>query len=57
VRLNGKRIDNSKQYMLSKGDTIVLRTPGGGGYGPARTRDKEHAERDRALGYVPPRRP
>ena len=29
VRLNGKRIDNRKQYMLKKGDTVVLTTPGG----------------------------
>src|SRR5712692_1280413 len=52
VRLNGKRIDNRKQYMLKQGDTIVLRTPGGGGYGSPRARDKKLADRDRALGYV-----
>ena len=52
VRLNGKRIDNRKQYMLRKGDTIVLRTPGGGGYGALRARDKAAIARDRALGYV-----
>ena len=52
VRLNGKRIDNRKQYLLRPGDEIVLRTPGGG-YGPARARDKKLAERDRALGDVP----
>jgi N-methylhydantoinase B len=38
--------------MLKLGDTIVLRTPGGGGYGPPRERDKALAKRDRALGYV-----
>ena len=52
VRINGKRIDNRKQYMLRKGDTIVLRTPGGGGYGPARARGKAAIARDRVLGYV-----
>ena len=52
VRLNGKRIDNRKQYWLTKGDEIVLRTPGGGGYGPPRARDRRLAARDRALGYV-----
>jgi N-methylhydantoinase B/oxoprolinase/acetone carboxylase alpha subunit len=50
VRLNGKRIDNRKQYLLKPGDEIVLRTPGG--YGPPRARDKTLAKRDRALGYV-----
>jgi N-methylhydantoinase B len=52
VRLNGKRIDNRKQHMLKQGDTLVLRTPGGGGYGPPRERDRALAKRDRALGYV-----
>ena len=52
VRLNGKRIDNRKQYMLRTGDTVVLKTPGGGGYGPARRRDKTLAARDRTLGYA-----
>jgi N-methylhydantoinase B len=56
VRLNGKRIDNRKQYMLRKGDTVVLRTPGGGGYGPPRRRDPALARRDRTLGYVPSRK-
>ena len=50
VRLNGKRIDNRKQYLLEPGDEIVLRTPGG--YGPPRARDKTLAKRDRVLGYV-----
>jgi N-methylhydantoinase B len=57
VRLNGKRIDNRKQYMLRKGDTVLLRTPGGGGYGPTRQRDKALARRDRTLGYLPSRKP
>src|SRR5262245_10433833 len=52
VRLNGKRIDNRKQYMLKPGDTIVLRTPGGGGYGEPRRRARALRQRDRALGYV-----
>ena len=53
VRLNGKRIDNRKQYLLAPGDTIVLRTPGGGGYGPPGKRDRARRRRDRALGYAP----
>jgi len=52
VGLNGKRVDNRKQYLLKPGDEIVLRTPGGGGYGPPRARDRKLAARDRALGYV-----
>jgi N-methylhydantoinase B len=54
VRLNGKRIDNRKQHMLRRGDTIVLKTPGGGGYGPPRARAKAALARDRALGFTSP---
>jgi N-methylhydantoinase B len=52
VRLNGKSIDHRRQYILKLGDTVLVRTPGGGGYGPARERDPRLARRDRALGYV-----
>jgi N-methylhydantoinase B len=52
VRINGKRVDNRKQYVLERGDRVLVSTPGGGGYGPARARDGAQAERDRALGYV-----
>jgi N-methylhydantoinase B/oxoprolinase/acetone carboxylase alpha subunit len=31
---------------------VLVSTPGGGGYGPARARPRAVAERDRALGYV-----
>ncbi len=51
VRVNGKRVDNRKQHVLERGDTMLLRTPGGGGYGVARTRDRGLIDRDRALGY------
>jgi N-methylhydantoinase B len=53
VRINGASIDHRKQYVLVKGDRVLLRTPGGGGYGPARARDAALAARDRRLGYVP----
>jgi catechol 2,3-dioxygenase-like lactoylglutathione lyase family enzyme len=49
---HGKRIDNRKQYMLEPGDTIELRTPRGGGYGPPRERERALKQRDRALGYA-----
>jgi N-methylhydantoinase B len=31
---------------------VLVRTPGGGGYGPPRARDPKLVRRDRALGYV-----
>ena len=51
VQINGKSIDHRKQYVLKKGDRVLVRTPGGGGYGPARARDRALTERDRKLGY------
>jgi len=60
VRLNGRRIDHRVQHVLQRGDRLLVSTPGGGGYGPAKRRPRALTERDRALGYVPargPRRP
>ena len=56
VRLNGRRVDNRKQYVLERGDRVLVSTPGGGGYGPARARDRALVIRDRALGYAAHRR-
>ena len=52
VRINGKRIDHRKQHVANRGDRILVRTPGGGGYGPPAERDPSRVTRDRALGYV-----
>jgi N-methylhydantoinase B len=51
VQINGVSIDNRKQHVLKRGDVVLVRTPGGGGYGPAAQRDPAMIERDRALGY------
>ena len=51
VRINGRRIDNRKQHVLQRGDRVLVRTPGGGGYGPRARRDKKAIMRDRALDY------
>jgi N-methylhydantoinase B len=52
VRINGRRVNNRIQHVLERGDRVLVSTPGGGGYGPPRARDRARAERDRALGYV-----
>jgi N-methylhydantoinase B len=52
VQINGRSIDHRRQHVLHRGDVVLVRTPGGGGYGPASERDWELRERDRALGYV-----
>jgi len=54
VQINGVSIDNRRQHVLKRGDVVLVRTPGGGGYGPAARRDPVATERDRALGYVTP---
>jgi len=56
VRLNGRRIDHRKQHVLEQGDRVLVRTPGGGGYGRAARRPPALAARDRARGYVRGRR-
>jgi N-methylhydantoinase B len=53
VHLNGKPLaDSRKQVILAQGDTLLLRTPGGGGYGDPARRAPEAIERDTILGYL-----
>ena len=33
LRVNGERVDPKRQYLLRRGDTVLLATPGGGGHG------------------------
>jgi N-methylhydantoinase B len=42
----------SKAYPLEPGDSIVVETGGGGGYGPPTERPRELIERDLRRGYV-----
>ena len=52
VRINGRSVENGGQHLIGRGDRILVRTPGGGGYGPAAGRDPALTGRDRALGYT-----
>ena len=52
VRINGERTDPKRQYVLKAGDTVVLRTPGGGGHGDPARRDPAARRHDRKFGYV-----
>jgi N-methylhydantoinase B len=56
VRVNGRRVDHRRQHVLERGDRMLVRTPGGGGYGDPRARDPKLAQRDRVLGYTRGRR-
>jgi N-methylhydantoinase B len=42
----------SKAYPLEPGDSIVVETGGGGGYGPPHERSRDLLERDLRRGYV-----
>jgi N-methylhydantoinase B len=55
------RADGSEERLPSKitveiyhGDTLIIRTPGGGGYGDPRERDSEKLRKDVANGLVSP---
>jgi len=50
--INGKKTDPKKQYVVNKGDTVSLGTPGGGGHGDPRQRDPAALAADIDSGYV-----
>lgn len=53
IRINGDLVDRSRcEIVLQPGDTAVFRTPGGGGFGPARARDRQAVEADLAKGFI-----
>ena len=52
LRINGQKTDPKKQYVVNKGDTISLGTPGGGGHGDPRQRPDAALSADVAAGYV-----
>ena len=52
LQINGERVDPKRQHTLRTGDKILLRTPGGGGYGKPEERDAALAEQDKARGLV-----
>ena len=52
VVINGAVTDPKKQYVLRRGDTVTLRTPGGGGHGAPALRDPAALAADQAAGYV-----
>ncbi len=52
VRVNDFPIDHRRQHILSRGDRVLLRTPGGGGYGDPKERPETLRQYDLAMGYV-----
>ena len=52
VEINGVPADTRRPHHLPQGATVLIRTPGGGGLGPAAARDPALAAQDRAQGYT-----
>jgi N-methylhydantoinase B len=52
VWLNGARIDRFPPLEFRPGDVCVIRVPGGGGYGPPASRDRDALRRDVEQGLV-----
>ena len=54
VRADGRveRLPSKAQVLLRRGNMLVIRTPGGGGYGDPAERDPEAVARDVADGLV-----
>lgn len=51
VRVNGQDVHPKLQRVLNKGDVLVLRTPGGGGYGNTSRRDISRLQYDLENGF------
>ena len=52
VLIDGKPIDHRRNVVLRNGQTITLRTPGGGGFGPPAEREPEANRADGEAGYT-----
>lgn len=52
VLIDGKPVDPKTTHLVEVGGRIEVRTPGGGGFGPAAERDPEAIAFDRAEGYI-----
>jgi N-methylhydantoinase B len=52
LEINGERVHAKRQHVLNKGDTVLLVTPGGGGHGDARERERSRVDEDLKQGYI-----
>ena len=52
VQINGVSVDNRQDYILRREDRVLLRLPGGGGYGDRSRRPAAQRNKDRAMGYT-----
>ncbi|ANN76340.1 hydantoinase B/oxoprolinase family protein [Bordetella flabilis] len=52
VLINGNAVNSRLPHVLMPGDEVILRTPGGGGYGLAERRSRQSIAHDAAQGYA-----
>ena len=52
VLIDGQAVDPKSRHIVGTGTQILLKTPGGGGYGAPQARAQTLLERDHAGGYV-----
>lgn len=45
-RINGKSITSSGQYILNKGDRVLIETGGGGGFGKVRRTPAKNTKKE-----------
>jgi len=50
--IDGKHVNPKAQHIVGPGGTVLMRTPGGGGFGPPDKRAPQRLENDRLDGYV-----
>jgi N-methylhydantoinase B len=52
ILIDGRPVDPKARHVVEAGAKVLLRTPGGGGYGDRSTRSHDLIEKDRAGGYA-----
>ena len=52
VEINGVAHDPRGVYFLERGDVLMVRTPGGGGFGPPEEREETELNRDVTHEYL-----
>lgn len=50
--INGQAVNSRQPHWIQPGDEIIMRTPGGGGYGPRVERVAQMSHRDQQQGYT-----
>jgi N-methylhydantoinase B len=52
ILIDGRPVDPKARHVVEAGAKVLLRTPGGGGYGDRSARSRDLIEKDRAGGYT-----